>query len=167
MRIVSSNTDTEIATERALQRIDWPLRELAANIMRIIRGAGKPEYLVDHLVSVLEAISQYQSVAGGNPSGHDYYKILDLDRCHTEGFLGARGEWDYAIRDMVEGGLQHAASELLGQGTQEAAGRRQIFQGLTVIEGIREKNRREVMAAATARKAITRKPRAKAPIKRK
>lgn len=167
MRIVSSNTDTEIATERALQRIDWPLRELAANIMRITRGAGRPEYLIDHLVAVLEAISQYQSVAGGNPSGHDYYKILDLDRFHTEGFLEARGDWDYAIRDMVEGGLQHAASELLGQGTQQAAGRRQIFEGLTVIEGIREKNHREVMAAATARKAMRRKQSTTPPVKRR
>jgi hypothetical protein len=40
--IVSENSEADIARHSALARVEWRLRELAANLLRIIRGAGKP-----------------------------------------------------------------------------------------------------------------------------
>lgn len=51
-------------------------------------------------------------------------------------------DWESGIDDMMRGGLQYAASTLLGQGTQARAGQAEMFRGLTVIEAIREGNRR-------------------------
>jgi hypothetical protein len=50
-------------------------------------------------------------------------------------------EWEDGIRQMVAGGLQVAASQLLEQRTQEQAGERELFDGLRVIERQRSENR--------------------------
>jgi hypothetical protein len=89
MRIFSSKSEKEVAKERALQRLNWPLRELAANLMRITRGAGRPEYLVDHMNAVAEALTEYRAAADCWPSNDEYRSILNLDVCAKEEVLNA------------------------------------------------------------------------------
>lgn len=53
LRVVSGRTSAEVEAERdrvdrdvgkqhAAQQLEWALRELAANLMRVVRGAGDP-----------------------------------------------------------------------------------------------------------------------------
>ena len=51
-----------------------------------------------------------------------------------------------------------AASDLLGQKTQSAAGRSEMFEGFRVIEEIREKNRRAHSPTAQPRAKATKGP---------
>jgi hypothetical protein len=62
-------------------------------------------------------------------------------------------EWEDAVQQMIAGGLQAAASQLLGQLTQERAGEQEMFDGLRIIERQREENH-----AATMKKSAKRTP---------
>src|SRR3546814_2874168 len=59
MEVVSSNSDAEIARNDALQGLRWRLREIAANLMRIARGAGKPHGVGEQVYAVLEGYRAY------------------------------------------------------------------------------------------------------------
>lgn len=45
MRIVSENSNEDLAARQVLAAVRWDLRQLAANLLRVIRGAGKPHLL--------------------------------------------------------------------------------------------------------------------------
>jgi hypothetical protein len=42
MRIVSENSEADFARNTAMAKVDWALRDLTANLMRVTRGAGRP-----------------------------------------------------------------------------------------------------------------------------
>src|SRR3546814_13366230 len=67
MEVVSSNSDAEIARNDALQGLRWRLRELAANLMRIARGAGQPHGVGEQVYAVLEGYRAYHAAAGYYP----------------------------------------------------------------------------------------------------
>lgn len=43
LRVVSSQTSTQIERNYAEGELEFPFRNLAANIIRVVRGAGRPE----------------------------------------------------------------------------------------------------------------------------
>ncbi len=49
----------------------------------------------------------------------------------------------YAEQSIIRGSLQQAASRLIGQGTQESAGRGEMYDGLREIGAIRERERKK------------------------
>lgn len=110
------------------------------------------------LSAAIDSFEEYREAAGCYPSDWDISTCLCLDE-PTEHWR----DWDWAQLDMVKGGLQIAASQLVGQNTQMAAGRHEMFEGLAVIERIREANRLEATRGRTApqrrrAKVVKRKP---------
>ena len=133
--------------ERAELQLAGPLKSLAANMMRICRGAGKPERLLEDCIAVAEAFSAYRDVFGHWPSSFSIQKILTIEnevlaRRFEQGeqLDGENLDWLLGIDTLIRGSLQMAASRLAGQGTQEARGSDELFQGLEVLEGRRRKN---------------------------
>ena len=145
MRIVSETSAAELARRRALEDVDEALKELAANIMRVSRGAGKPYDLGKQAQSLVVAMIAYKDAVGYYPSSEELtaplahgYDEERLDRMSDDHRATA-----YAEEAMVRGALQIAASRLLGQRTQESAGHSEMYKGLNEIVGLREKRRRE------------------------
>ena len=71
--------------------------------------------------------------------------MLNVESDH--GYAGPEAAWERAIEKMMRGGLRMAASQLLEQGSQRSAGQGLLFDGLIVIEGIREANAADRRAA--------------------
>jgi len=143
MKIVSERSERELAEERAKRLIEEPLRQLASNILRVIRGAGKAWQIASEAAAVLEAFEEYRSIVGRYPSEYEIHEVISMRHEAASSPRDNESDWSDAIDDMIAGGLQMAASRLAGQLTQERAGQNEMFKGLFVIEKIREENRRE------------------------
>lgn len=140
MRLVVENSDQDVARIEARKDLDWPLRELAANLLRVVRGAGYPARLASQMGDVLAAMKAYHATAGCYPSADEIANVLSLTRREEV----VSDEMTYAVDTMISGALQMAASELVGQRTQESRGRSELFVGLTEAETIRAANRKSV-----------------------
>ena len=162
-RVVVENDGAAFRANWAKRGIHFPLRDLAANLMRITRGAGKPHDVGSQCSAVLEAFTKYRKEVGSWPSNYEILEALELDRPSDS--LGDEAlEWETGIRTMVHGSLQIAASQLLGQKPQKAAGEHELFEGLRPIEERRARNRQQYLAVTSApvrrarRKSQTKKP---------
>ncbi|WP_374572779.1 hypothetical protein [Phenylobacterium sp.] len=144
MRLVSDNSDADLAAGRARQELRRALRAVAANILRIVRGAGKPAELADQLDELQLAISAFQGVTGLPPTA-EFSGMLELeeDRDVIRGLNGRNLREHLAVKQMVRGALQKAASNLAGQLTQERAGGTELFEGAIALEQVRDEWRRE------------------------
>jgi len=129
---------------------------LAANVIRVVRGAGRPEELGRQCAEVVQAYRDYHEALGEWPSSYLIGETLSVRHREYRAKTDRAWEWEDAIHQMVAGGLQVAASQLLEQRTQEQAGEREMFDGLRVIEEQRREN-----AAAAARSKKPTKRRAK------
>jgi hypothetical protein len=136
------------------------------NILRIIRGAGKPNELVEQVYRLAEAMHEYQSAAGSLPDPAIYAHALLLDtrddilsRCSAE--ERAR---ECAKQMILRGALQVVASRMVHQLTIERTGDTEMYNGIRELERIREESRRrtpaEVRAASPSKKRTGRKPKA-------
>jgi len=135
----------EARHEQLKLRVKWALRELSANILRIVRGAGKPEALARDLLEAVKAMSEYREVMGQGVAPWDITAMLDPDDSDLELRPGRHPElspedrkaryedgsaWlEEAMLTMRRGSLQIAASMLLGQNTQVRAGERELSRG--------------------------------------
>lgn len=134
----------EAAREGAVDEVGSRLRDLAANMLRVIRGAGKPWEIGGQAQAVIESMIEYREVVGHFPSSEEVASALDIER-DPEWMARASAEtrhFDDAQQTVIHGALQIAASRLLGQNTQEAAGRHELFGGVAELEEIREQNRK-------------------------
>lgn len=134
---------------RVCDQLHWRLRDLAANMMRVARGAGKPYEIGKQCVSVIDAMQSYRNLAGFYPSSGELSEMLNLRQFERDhGLRGSESAWYMAEQKMVRGALQMAASTLLGQNTQHAAGSTELFEGFEVIEEIRDENSRRARRTA-------------------
>ena len=136
MRLVSETSEQDLAINEALADLEWPLRELAANMLRVVRGAGYPSRLASQMTAVLNAMRDYHAVAGFYPSSDHIADVLSLTRREHSDDL------QDAVDKMIGGALQMVASDLVNQRTQESRGRTELFEGLMEAETIRAASRR-------------------------
>lgn len=147
VKLVSDQSEADLAKlraerdrEDALVEIESTLRGLAANIMRVTRGAGSPHTLVADAVEFLRAVDGFKQSTGTRPSGHVYAGALELLKA-----AGFRSDPHYyGLKKITRGALQAVASELVGQRTQAAAGEHEIYQGVTLIEAARAEARKGI-----------------------
>ena len=159
MRIVSERTDEEIAEARALAVLDDALKDLTANLLRVVRGAGKP-YDVRKQVALVHAA--YAGLAEANPRATwpDISEGLSVASAFEDEMTTAR-------ECMVRGALQIAASKIADQPMQERAGRDELMTGFRAIEEIRAENRRAVAEIERLERAKRRAAKAKLAAKKK
>jgi hypothetical protein len=115
------------------------IRELTANLLRVMRGTGRPEDVVRQAQLFIDSCAAHRDIAGRDPDATVVAEALRLEPTPErdgDGEFGSLSEWDRAVREMVHGGLQVAAAELLDQHAQAAAGRRELFSGYRDIERI-------------------------------
>ncbi|MBY3344887.1 hypothetical protein [Rhizobium laguerreae] len=159
IRLAVENDQRELNRRTAEIDLRWPLKTLAANFIRIVRGAGSPAELGRQCAEVVQAYRDYHAALGEWPSSYLISETLSLRHRENHATSDRAWEWEEAMRQMVAGGLQVAASQLLKQNTQQRAGESEMFEGLRVIEKQRSEN-----AAARMQKP---KPKPRTPGKRR
>lgn len=140
IRLAVENNQRELNRRSAEMDLRWHLKKLAANVIRIVRGAGSPAELGRQCADVVKVYHDYHEAVGEWPSSNLISDILSLRHREYRAKTDRAWEWEYAVRQMVAGGLQVAASQLMAQNTQERAGESEMFDGLRVIETQRREN---------------------------
>lgn len=165
LRVVAANSQSQIETEYARDRLDYSLRNLAANVIRIVRGAGKSHELLSQCMDVIEAAEEYHSAASHLPTARELEAMLSITRPREDGDYFWRQRQD-AVEQMISGSLRVAAGRLLQQSLQEDHGDKQLNDGFRYLEQLhaeRRKEREDVERAARA--AARAKPRSKSKAK--
>ena len=122
LRLASEQSDQELACKQEAEAVAHTLRRLAANLIRITRGAGKPYELTDDCISFIKAIEGYIDRTQQSPPFHDFQAMLSIERAFAVELSDEQFELECARDQMVHGALQITASRLLKQNTQESAG---------------------------------------------
>ncbi len=149
LKVVSSQTSTQIERNRAEGDLEFPFRNLAANILRIVRGAGRPEELVPQMVASLNAAEAYRALTGHHPRAKIYRRFLNLAEFYFDPTTWADDKEKEAIKHLAmsgyperieaermihRGALQVAASRLLSQHTQEVSGDHELYAGVHLLK---------------------------------
>jgi hypothetical protein len=166
MRLVSETSETDVARQRHAPHVAWALRELTANLLRVVRGAGKRYYIAHQAQTLLEKMAAYREGVGCLPSSDELTAMLDIDKPSQalDGMSDDQLDVLYAEAQIISGALQLAASRLLDQSLQIAAGHREMRDGARALQtalGNRQKaweERRQALRRQMARPKASRKP---------
>jgi hypothetical protein len=122
-----NTSDSEIARERAAAHVRWALRDLAANVLRVIRGAGKPHEIGQQAQVLLETFGSYREATGTFPSHDDVSSLLSVER-DLDNFSGNSALRAEAQELVLRSALRVIAARLLDQRTQESVGLSELWQ---------------------------------------
>ncbi len=169
MKIISSQSDEDIRRNETAADMAHAVRILAGNLLRVVRGAGKAYELLPQCLACLEAARAYYDAHSDWPSTHLYSEWLNWDSAESEVSLDKRSAYaihrEIAESHIARGVLQIIASRLLDERLQEAAGDRELTDGLALLERTRREQqaefRREIREYA--RRAPTRRKKKRKP----
>lgn len=153
-------SNREIVRQQLLADVERTAIDLTANLLRITRGAGRPVHVGPQAVRLVDALQAYYDGVGRWP----YDALGETLRLGREADLD---EHAAAMRTIVAGALQYAASDLLEQRLHRDAGEREIAQGVDELSELSKARRQEEVAQEEARReasiaAITKRLRRKA-----
>lgn len=150
LTVVAENTRQQVDANIMQEQVDYALRELAANIIRVVRGAGRPDDIIDQCNEVLKAAIEYHDKTQRFVPYHSVAAALRLEREEIDDYHSYFGQRKLAIRRMVKGSLQIAASSLLKQLTQIHMGESELDDGYRELESLCEERRKQREAEARA-----------------
>jgi hypothetical protein len=138
-------SERERKREYVLGWVRIGLQQLAANLLRVIAGAGRPQDIVRHVRALAEFIETYERAAGRAPGRHELSSCLQTsyDEELIRRLNDLERERAEAVETIVAGSLQIAASRLLGQATQETVAGHKLYKGIRDMERVREQARKE------------------------
>lgn len=159
LRVAAENDQKTVDREMAKRDIKWPLRELAANIIRVVRGAGKSYEIAGQCLEVIEAFQRYRDKVGHWPSSWEIDEALSIRDERENNAYDEAWERECARESVVRGCLQVAASRLMGQNTQEQRGRSEMMEGVRELERIHDESRKKLAEQERALRAKLKTPR--------
>jgi hypothetical protein len=154
------NSDAEIAKRRTREELRWPIRELTANLLRIVRGAGSPDAFADQVGDVVVAYRAYDVAFGHWPEGDEVKQALAAE--DTGDWNGYRA----AKESLISGALRLVAGRLLYQDLQARHGENEMMSGVSRLEEICEERLRQRRAELRATRTPAKRP-SKRPPKRR
>jgi len=100
-----------LARDRALAGVERAVRELAANILSVVRGKGKPDLIAAQAEALVNTIDTHRSIAGCPPSAEEIAAVLNIATKEERVALltGARLR---ATQLAISGALKIAATRL-------------------------------------------------------
>lgn len=152
LTIASSRPEAEIRREREqathdhqMHEIEGCMRELAANMIRIIRGAGQPLDLFDQVIGLFRAIER----APDQATVGQINRALEAALC--DGLPGNDKDEIYdAITDIEAASLRKIAARILHQPIQVTAGESDFRTALRRLEQARTERRKKLDAQEAA-----------------
>lgn len=130
-----TTTDLEQELERAREDAEEGIVLLTANLLRMMRGRGKPYQLASQLRRVNDAMQRHWELSRTWPS-RDILNAIRRPRPSYNNALAVAEEM------VISGALQVAASDLLDQRAQSASGVRQLRDGIREFEWVMSERRR-------------------------
>lgn len=152
LRLAAENDQRSIDQEWARGQLRRPLRELAANVIRVVRGAGRSYEIAEQCIAVIEAHRNYFDKVGSWPAAWEIDQALAIGRDRDTQVYDEAWERAVARETILRGSLQVAASRLVGQNTQENRGRSELMEGVNSIIQIREEARMRLAEEDRARR---------------
>jgi hypothetical protein len=146
LETVSNQTEKEIKINHVRDEAIRALQELTGNLLRIVRGAGKP-YELDHLAfQYLISHKAFWETSGQWLSDGDMKLALDVYRRPEGGASPDPSVWvsfesECSVEDAVQASLQLAASRILGDKLRERRGESDLTDAMMRWE-LRGKKRR-------------------------
>lgn len=158
MRVVSEQSEADLRRREAANRVHWRYRELAANLLRVVRGAGSSADLLEQMAAVISASSELKDLEGYWPDSSVIEGALrlpdpgsrmqarveegrfskeDIDRWERDGTLDV----NWAEHEICRGVLQMCASGLLQQSTHRSVGHNEFRDGVRALNAALEKQR--------------------------
>ena len=159
MKLVNNQSEAEIAQNSVETNLRHALRKMVANLMRVMRGTGKPDHLGNDIVRCAGAFDEYHSAFGGHPSRDFYSDALDLQKVRedyrpwvkeidpkTAASSAADGTTDMmkAEQEIIRGVMQIIASQMLDQMTQVNQGSQEMHRGIRALQEARRKMKHKV-----------------------
>ena len=144
-RVVSDQSEKDIERKRTRDEIGFVLRQMAANLLRIVRGAGKGYDLLDEMIACVKAFQEFRSAHGHWPESHAIQSALEFDE-PSPALDAPDSHWDEwgvksAELDVCRASLRIAAARILGQKLQEDHGHNDLRSAVDALERAREKRR--------------------------
>jgi hypothetical protein len=136
--VVSDNSDLE--RRRGALPIKFALIGLTTNLLRIVRGVGKPELLVDQIDGLADVFNEYVKTYGQTP---DPELLAELLRFEPEEPPGD-GRFDEALFEnaICRDALQVVASALLDNRLQRDKAASDYRASLAAFVDLRERRKR-------------------------
>lgn len=160
MKVVSENSDRDVARHRLENEIAAAIRDLTANLIRITRGAGKAYEVGPQASRLVTAYVDYQEEIGHWPSPHLLSTALTFDSfdAYREYPIDDRMV-EYERERIIKGALQITASRLLDQQLQVRAGEDELLSGVNGFEEARDRRRKKALGEIRGLPAKNRKSR--------
>lgn len=145
--MMSTNDDTS-DRRIAMQAVSDRLCGLAANILRSVRGAGKPYAIGRQAQALIDTMIAYRDAVGHFPSDEELSVALDIEASdeRLDQMSNEQQTIVQARHQIIKGALQVAASRLVDQRPQEAAGMTEIDERIRDLEKAREDRRARAAA---------------------
>jgi hypothetical protein len=129
------------ARQQALNDVSDALRSLAANVIGIVRGAGKPLELSMHVDAFTAALGAFEGATGQHPKAWEFADMLTVD-LEPKGQAPANANdlaEFYARHDIIQASLQLAAARLLKQEAGAAEALAELHKALAGLEETKRK----------------------------
>ena len=121
--------------QQALKEVSGALRALAANLIDIVRGVGKPLQLSLHVDSFVAALGDFER-SMGHPKAWEFAEMLRVD-IEPKG-PAPKSEEEmaelYAQHAIIQASLRLATTRLLGQETEAAEAIAELHRALGGLE---------------------------------
>jgi hypothetical protein len=103
-----------LARDRAMAGVERAVRELAANILSVVRGTGKPDMIGAQAEALVNTIEAHRTVAGCPPSAGEIAAVLNIATKEERVALlnGGRRVERHAMQSMISGALLIATRRL-------------------------------------------------------
>jgi hypothetical protein len=180
--VIEGGGDDRRKTHYAESELSWALRDLAANMLRVIRGGGKAYELLGQTQRLIDAAASYRDANGHWPSGDTIQRIL-IHHSEDEELLAkaqsgsipqsAIERWQadrkFDLMDardaVIRGALQIVASKMIGQTVQASRGAEELNRGMSTAAQITKERR--ALREAEMREARAKEQKPAKPKKRK
>lgn len=149
--VAASQSDADLAKQQALDELRWPTREMAANLLRVMRGAGRPHELPQQVINLSDTILE----AAERSNAWGIWSTIQEVLCEALPDRD-RTEIGDSYETIVHGALQTAASRLVMQRAQEVRGEDEMRAGVRQLDEVRKERRLRREAEAKAAAAIRR-----------
>jgi hypothetical protein len=153
LRVVSERSIEEIRKQMATLELKFALTNLAANIIRIVRGAGKPDRLFDDIEGFVGTYKDYCIALDHVPDGPVISALLEFkpDQDHSD---DNRSEEILIENAICRDALQRVASSLADQRVHRERALNELQRHLREFVDVRERAKKR---RARTRRAATRK----------
>jgi hypothetical protein len=127
--------------DKVLSQVGDTLRVLAANIIGIVRGAGKPLELSRDVDAFSTALDAFEGTTGGRPKAWELAEMLRVDLDLQNAPHGSPEEMaeHYAQHAIVQVSLQLAATLLLKREADALAAHEELHKALRGLEETKRK----------------------------